>query len=78
MRVELEMSQSWRRGRGRDEGLSRKSLGRRKKVTSPECYQGVEVGVLFFAVVENLRLSLIREIRPRLKSYEICNIHLRS
>ena len=60
MRGELEMSQSWRRGRGRDEGLSRKNLGRRK-VTSPECYQGVGVGVLFFAVGENLRLSLIRE-----------------
>ena len=45
-------------------------------MTSPECYQGVGVGVLFFAVVENLRLSLIRENRPRLKSYEICNIHL--
>ena len=71
------MSQSQRRGRGKDESLSRRR-SEQEKVTCPECYQGVGVGVLFFAVGENLRLSLIRENRPRLKSYEICNIHLGS
>ena len=32
------------------------------------------VDILRFAVGENLRLSLIRENRPRLKSYEIFNM----
>ena len=35
------------------------------------------VGILCSAVGENLGLSLTRENPPRLKSYEICNIHLR-
>ena len=38
--------------------------------------KALRVGILCSAVGENLGLSLTRENPPRLKSYEICNIHL--